>query len=147
MTKENINEMLKIEREKRYLEIKDKAIERMIYATNDWYAFCSTIYYELGIENYSLWIGTLIWGSNEERNIVAHMKNKKIFFTCDDEKHTDLVPFIIHSWLANEAIKLTLNDEIYKTIDLVSNDINGIRELFEEYQWSAPYSYHEGDLL
>ena len=131
----------------RYINIKDKDIQDLVYTTNDWYAFCSTIYYELGIEKYSLWIGTLKWGDNDKGNIKAVFENKKIYFVCDDEKHTDLVPFVIHAWLAGATIDLSLNDEIRKTIDLVSNESNGIKELFEEYTWTAPYSYHEGELL
>lgn len=133
---------------KRYLEIQDQDIIQCISQTNDWYAFGALLDYEFGnINEYKLWIGSLQWGDNDKEDIFACYENSQVYFTCATEKHTDLVSFIIHAWDADEPITLQFNDEIRKTIDLLSNHNEHIHDLFFEYRCHAPYTFHSGAII
>lgn len=139
-------------KERRYLEIKDVDIQEAIHQSNAWYSLATIINQELGIKDYQLWIGTLRWGDNDEKDIIAILKNGYVSFKCgEDETSTDLISFFIHSWLADEPIEVHFNGSIYKTVNLLDknskNDFNLYSDLFNEFLLNAPYSFHDGNLV
>lgn len=137
-------------KERRYLEINDVDIKEAIHQSNAWYSLATMINQELGIKDYQLWIGTLRWGDNDEEDIIAILKNGYISFKCGkNETSTDLISFFIHAWLADEPIEVYFNDSIYKTVDLLdkNDQTHSYSDLFQEFLWNAPYSFHDGNLV
>lgn len=137
-------------KEHRYLEIKDVDIQEAIHQSNAWYSLATLINEQFGIKDYQLWIGTLRWGDNDEKDIIAMLKNGYVSFKCgEDETSTDLISFFIHAWLADEPIEVNFNGSIYKTVDLLdkNNESALYSDLFQELLWNAPYSFHNGDLV
>lgn len=137
-------------KERRYLEIKDVDIQEAIHQSNAWYSLATVINQELGIKDYQLWIGTLKWGDNDEEDIIAILKNGYVSFKCgENETATDLISFFIHAWLADEPIEVHFNGSIYETVNLLDkNDkTHSYSDLFNEFLWSAPYSFHNGNLV
>lgn len=137
-------------KERRYLEIKDIDIQEAIHQSNAWYSLATLINEQFGIKDYQLWIGTLRWGDNDEKDIIAMLKNGYVSFKCgEDETSTDLISFFIHAWLADEPIEVNFNGSIYKTVDLLdkNNESALYSDLFQELLWNAPYSFHNGDLV
>lgn len=137
-------------KERRYLEIKDVDIQEAIHQSNAWYSLATLINEQFGIKDYQLWIGTLRWGDNDEKDIIAMLKNGYVSFKCgEDETSTDLISFFIHAWLADEPIEVNFNGSIYKTVDLLdkNNESALYSDLFQELLWNAPYSFHNGDLV
>lgn len=135
--------------EKRRLEINDEDIRECIKQTDAWYALASLLYHEYDIRDFKLWIGDIRWGDNEIEGVTAHYQKGKVFFTKGGEKHTTLVPFIIHAWAADETIEINFNRSIYETVGLVAkygkNDY--IWDIFDENLYMAQYSFHMGELL
>lgn len=142
--------MIIMNKERRYLEIKDVDIQEAIHQSNAWYSLATLINEQFGIKDYQLWIGTLRWGDNDEKDIIAILKNGYVSFKCgEDETSTDLISFFIHAWLADEPIEVSFNGSIYKTVDLLdkNNESALYSDLFQELLWNAPYSFHNGDLV
>lgn len=137
-------------KERRYIEINDVDIQEAIHQSNAWYSLATLINEQFGIKDYQLWIGTLRWGDNDEKDIIAMLKNGYVSFKCgEDETSTDLISFFIHAWLADEPIEVNFNGSIYKTVDLLdkNNESALYSDLFQEFLWNAPYSFHNGDLV
>ena len=137
-------------KERRYLKIDDVDIQEAINQSNAWYSLATLINEQFGIKDYQLWIGTLRWGDNDEKDIIAILKNGYVSFKCgEDETSTDLISFFIHAWLADEPIEVHFNGSIYKTVNLLDkNNENALySDLFQELLWNAPYSFHNGDLV
>lgn len=137
-------------KERKYLKIDDVDIQEAIHQSNAWYSFATLINEQFGIKDYQLWIGTLRWGDNDEKDIIAILKNGYVSFKCgEDETSTDLISFFIHAWLADEPIEVHFNGSIYKTVDLLNknNKTDLYSDLFHEFLWNAPYSFHDGNLV
>lgn len=136
--------------ERRYLEINDEDIKECLLQTNAWYALATTINNEFNIKEYNLWIGNIKWGGDgKSENIIAHYKKNEVFFTKGNEKHFDLISFIIHAWSADETVEINFNRSIFKTVGLIEKYSGNeyIWDIFDENLYNASYSFHMGELL
>lgn len=129
----------------RLLEIEDEDIKQCIKITNDWYSLCS-ILYNIGIKQYKLWIGTLRWGDNETKDIVACLNHHRVFFKRDNEISYDLVSMMIHSWECCEPIDLKLNNTIEKTFYILGKYTKFNTDEILDVRCRAPYWYHDGNI-
>ena len=128
----------------RYLKIHDADLMKCVGITNEWYALCSILKFELGIDEYSLWIGTLKWGDCQRYDVIAHLDGDDIYFVHNGERVHDLVSMVIHSWECGEPIDVIFNNAVGDGLYLLCVNNPDMVDVVDLCLHSAPYWFHDG---